>query len=179
MFALAVVIHLAQPPATAPATPVTPAARLTNAGFERGLSGWRAEGHRGIRAEPERHAAWSSDRAAEGRGWLNVGWRGRSGAPPGAEKRITFLLDARPYRGRRLRLSAMTRAPDFAAGSSSLIARIDGTETGATIGASPNWQRHHLDFRVPRDARRLEIGFVVAGTGGELDADAVRLQRLR
>jgi len=153
--------------------------RLANGGFERSLEGWSIAGHHGLRADVAPNVRWSSDRGPQGRHILNVGWRARSGAPPGAEMRVTTRISARLHRGRRLRISALTRAPDFAHHTSRLIANAGAEASVASIGASATWRRHDLVLLVPRDATFIEIGFVTRGTAGELDADDVRLEVLR
>lgn len=154
-------------------------ARIANPGFEDGLNAWSTDGHRGFRASPMRIVAYSSDRPAEGRGWLRAGWAARSGAPPGANYRIATVVDARRYRGRRVRLSAMTRAPDFAHGSNVLTIGAGTRTAEARIAASAAWRRHSVTLDIPRLARTIELGFRVESTSGELEADAVRLQILR
>lgn len=163
--------------AMAPSDP--PPARIANPGFERGLSGWTAEGHRGFRASPMRIVNYSSDRPAEGRGWLRAGWAARSGAPPGANYRITTFVDAHRYRGRRVRFSAMTRAPDFAHGSNVLTISAGTRTAEARIAASAAWRRHSVTLDIPLGARTIALGFRVERTSAELEADAVRLQVLR
>lgn len=156
-----------------------PPARIANPGFEQGLRHWTALGHRGFRAAPMRVVAYSSDRPAAGRGWLKAEWAARSGAPPDAAFRITTLIDARRYRGRRVRLSAMTRVPDYAGGSSALTIRASGRAAESRIRASTTWRPHTVVFDVPADARVIELGFRLEHMSGELEADAVRLERLR
>ena len=155
---------------------------LVNPSFEQDLRGWQVSGHRGLGAGVMTNAGLRWPQAAQGEAWLETGWRARSAAPRGAQKTIVTLVDARRYRGRRLRFSALTRAPSFASGASALRARTYGpggtTEASAYIGASGGWRLHSVDFAVPRDARAVEIGFVVQGTRSQLDADAVRLEIL-
>jgi hypothetical protein len=153
--------------------------RIANPGFEQGLRHWTTRGHRGFRAAPMAIVGYSSDRPAEGRGWLKAGWAARSGAPPDAVYHITTLVDARAYRGRRARLSAMTRVPDYAANSGALTIRAAGGAAESRIRASANWRRHAVIFDVPADARVIELGFRLERMSGELEADAVRLERLR
>jgi hypothetical protein len=156
-------------------------ANLANASFERGLDGWRVAGHRGFRTA----VADSPSRpgAARGRRWLTSGWAARSAAPPGAETRITTLVDARPWRGRRLRLTAMTRVPEFADRAVQLRVRTTGPSgmrtTATNLLASPNWRRHVVDFVVPFEAGLIEIGFILPGTAAQLEADDLRIEDLR
>lgn len=154
-------------------------ARIANPGFERGLDGWTTGGHSGFRASAMRIVAWSSDRPAGGRGWLQAGWAARSGAPPGAEFRITTTIDARRYRGWRVRFSAMTRAPDFADRMNSLTVGAGGRTAAMPIAASEAWTPHSVVLEVPRDAGTIELGFRLRRGSGELDADEVRLELVR
>jgi len=165
------------------ATAQRPSRSLVNPSFEQGMNGWLVLGHPGLGAGILTNAGLRRPQAGQGEAWLNAGWRARNAAPGDAQKTITTLLDARRYRDRRLRFSAMTKAPPFAGGASALRARTFGpagtTEAMALIGSSGGWRVHSVDFTVPSDARAVEIGFVVRGTRGELDADAVRLEILR
>jgi hypothetical protein len=155
------------------------AVQIANPGFEQGLRGWQSEGHRGIGAGIESNRGYTIRRAARGEHYLNMGWRARSGAPPGAERRVFTSFDARPYQGRLIRVSAQTRVPDFAHRNARLAVSAAGAEAVTLIGASAAWRRHGVELRVPRDAREIEIAFIVEGTRAELAADDVRLELLR
>ncbi len=155
------------------------AAQLANPGFERGLEGWQTQGHRGIGFHVADNRGYIVRQSPEGEHYLNMGWRARSGAPPEAERRIFTQVDARRYRGRTIRVSAQTKAPPFAEGFGSLIARAGGAEARTGIAASETWRRHVVELRVPRDARWIEIAFRVRGTQAELSADDVRLELVR
>lgn len=154
--------------------------RLPNPSFERDMRGWRSETNvAGYRAYGRREASYSSDRAAEGRGWLELDWASRRGTPPDAYFRVTARIDARRYRGRTLAFSAAVRVPDHASGEAALtarVARVGGTgDHERRLGASPAWRRVQLVFPVPRDATSIELGFLIDGRGGELEVDAARL----
>jgi len=154
-----------------------------NPGFERGLEGWRSDFNvGGYRAYPRREAGYSSERAAEGRGWLEIDWASRRGTPPGAWFHVTTRIDARRYRGRTIAFSAAVRLPDHASGAAALTARAIGPGAGARreqrLRATPTWRRDQLVFAVPRGAVAIELGFLVDGRSGELEADAVRIDIL-
>ena len=152
-----------------------------NLSFERGMAGWQVESHRGMEARIAGNRGWLRPQAAHGAAWLNAGWRARSAAPRGAESRVFTRFSAEGWRGRRIVVTAMTRAPDFADGISRLVVRGLGrtpNEVSVAIGSSEGWRRHRVELPVPRDARAIEIGFVVAGTRGELDADDIRIEAL-
>jgi hypothetical protein len=150
---------------------------IANPSFEQGMIGWTSGGHRGFRAGEDR--SYGTDRAAHGSYWLTAGWAARSRAPDDAAFHITTLIDARRYRGRRIRVSAMTRAPDFAHGSSRLFAAAGSARAEAGIAASAAWRRHAAVLAVPRRARTIEIGFRLERTSGQFDADDVRIEVLR
>lgn len=152
------------------------AAQLANPGFERGLEGWRSQGHPGIGVGIGSNRGFAVPRAARGEHYLNMGWRARNGAPDDAYRRTFTVVDARRYRGRTIRVSALTKAPPFADGNGRLIVRAGGAEAGTGIAASETWRRHQVELRVPRDARNVEIAFEVRATQAELDADDVRLE---
>lgn len=155
------------------------AAQIANPGFEQGLRGWQSEGHRGIVAGVESNEGYTIRRAARGEHYLVMGWRARNAAPPEASRRVFSRFDARRYRGRTIRVSAQTKAPDFAHRNAGLIVSAAGAEGRVAIAASENWRRHEVTFRVPRAARWIEIAFVVEGTASELAVDDVRLNVLR
>jgi len=148
-------------------------ARIPNPGFERGMEGWSGFGHRGFGAYV------AHDYRTPRSHWLNAGWAARNASPPEAEYRIATRIDARNYRGRRVRVSAATRAPEFAHRSASLFADAGAARAETRIDASETWRRHGLDLAVPRDARVIEIGFRIEGTSGQLEADDVRLEIVR
>jgi hypothetical protein len=155
------------------------AAQLANPGFERGLEGWESSGHRGIGVSIGSNRGYTIRQSAEGEHYLNVGWQARNAAPPDAERRVFTRIDARHYRGRTIRVSAQTKAPDFAHRNARLAISADGAEAVTRIDASAAWRRHSVDLRVPRDAREIEIAFIVEGTRAELAIDDVRLELVR
>ena len=155
------------------------AAQLANPGFERGLEGWRVERHRGMGVGLGTNRGYTIPQAAEGEQDLTMGWRARNSAPRDARVRVSTCINARPYRGRRIRVSAQTRAPGFAAGAGSLSILTDGNATLSFIPASDGWQERSIELRVPRLTRRIEIIFQAYGTAAELAVDDVRLEILR
>jgi len=155
------------------------AAQLANPGFERELEGWQVDGHRGMRAAIGSNRGYVVPQAARGERFLNMGWRARNAAPGDARLRVFQRIDARRYRGRTIRVSAQTRAPDFADRFGTLIVSAAGAEARATVTASGDWQRHAVVLRVPQRARQIEIAFQVEATQAELDADDVRIELLR
>ena len=155
------------------------AAQLANPGFEQGLRGWQTEGHRGMRAAVGSSRFERVPQAARGDHYLNMGWRARNAAPRDAAMRVFQRIDARRYRGRTIRVSAQTRAPDFAHGFGSLIVAAGGAQTRTGIAASETWRRHTVDLRVPRNARSIEIAFRVEATQAELSADDIRIELVR
>lgn len=164
------------------ATPERLPATIPNPSFEEELRGWRSDGHRGFRAYAQRQVAWSSDRAADGRGWLEIDWAARSGAPPGSSYEVTTRIDARRYRGRQVAFSAAVRVPDHADRAVRLLARVTGgaasNQTFRPLASSAVWRREQLVFEVPQGASAIEIGFQADGRGGTLEADAARLTLL-
>jgi hypothetical protein len=156
--------------------------RPANLSFEQGLAGWLVESHRGMAAVIGSNRGWLRPQAARGEAWLNAGWRARSGAPENAEISILTRFSARGWRGRRIAISAMTRAPGHADHSGRLIVRSlapAAAEASVAIGSSAGWRLHRVELDVPRDAQAIELGFVVRGTAGELDADDVRIAPAR
>lgn len=158
---------------------LTLAAQLVNPGFERGLDGWRTERHRGMGIEVAGNPGYTVRQSAEGEQFVIMGWRARNAATREARARISQQIDARRYWGRTIRVSARTKAPDFAHGNGSLTVTAGGASTRTGIHASRTWWRHDAVLRVPRDARTLEIAFQTGGTSAELAVDDVRLEILR
>jgi hypothetical protein len=156
-------------------------ASIFNPSFERDLQGWLSDSNeRGYRAGAAEEVDYNSGRAADGRSWLHIGWASRRGTPPGAYYRLTTRIDAQRYRGRTVAFSAAVRLPEHAHRAAALTARVVGpagaSESEQRLNAGPAWRRERLVFRVARDAGSIELGFLVDGRGGELEADAVRLQ---
>lgn len=153
---------------------------IPNSSFERGILGWRTDTNEsGYRAGAHREVNYSSDRAAEGRGWLGIHWASRRGTPPGAYYRLTTRVDAHRYRGRTVAFSAAVRLPEHAHRAAALTVRVRESEAASgqehRLDAGTAWRREELVFRVSRDAEWIEIGFLVDRRGGDLEADAVRL----
>ena len=155
------------------------AAQLVNPGFEQGLRGWQAQGHRGIGVGVQDNRGYTVRQSAQGEHYLGIGWRRRSAAPPDAAMRVFTRVDARRYRGRLVRVSAQTKAPEFAHLNTRLTVGAGGAEAGIAIAASGGWRRHSVLLRVPRRAREIEIAFVTGGTRSQLAADDVRLELVR
>ncbi|HYI47519.1 MAG TPA: hypothetical protein VEX35_03550 [Allosphingosinicella sp.] len=154
-------------------------AQLVNPGFEEGLRGWQAVGHPGIGVGVQNNRGYTIRQSAEGEHYLSIGWRRRSAAPRDAAMRVSTRFDARRYRGRLIRVSALTKAPDFAHRNARLIVSAGGAEAGTPIEASERWRRHSVLLRIPRRAREIEIAFVTRGTGSQLAADDVRVELVR
>ena len=154
-------------------------AQLANPGFEQGLQGWQTDRHRGMGIGVESNRGYTIRQSAVGEHYLAMGWRARNSAPPEAEARIFQRLDARRYRGRRIRVSVQTRAPDFAHGNGTLTVTAGGATARVGIATSREWRRHAATMRIPRRAQQIEVAFRVAGTGAELGVDDVRLVVLR
>jgi hypothetical protein len=155
------------------------AAQLANPGFEQGLQGWQAVGHPGIGVGIQGNRGYTIRQSAEGEHYLGIGWRRRSAAPRDAMMRVSTRIDARRYRGRLIRISAQTQAPDFAHRNSRLTVSAAGVEAGTPIVASEGWRRHSVLLRIPRRATEIEIAFVTGGTRSQLAADDVRLELVR
>ena len=155
------------------------AAQLVNPGFERGLDGWQTERHRGMGIGIGSNRGFTIRQSAEGERFVTMGWRARNRAPDDATARIFQQIDARRYRGRTIRVSVRTRAPGFAHGNGSLIITAAGARARGAIASSTTWRRHSLTFRVPRQARMIEIALQSGGTSAELAVDDVRLEVLR
>lgn len=155
------------------------AAQLVNPGFERELAGWQTERHRGMGIEVGGNPGYMVRQSFEGEYYVVIGWRARSAAPREAYGRIFQRIDARRYRGRTIRVSARTKAPDFAHRNGSLSVTAGDAIARTPINASPAWWRHDAVLRVPRDAASIEIAFRTDGTSAELSVDDVRLTVVR
>jgi hypothetical protein len=154
-------------------------AQLVNPGFEQGLRGWQASGHPGIGVGVFDNRGYTVRQSAEGEHYLGIGWRRRSAAPSDAAMRVSTSVDARRYRGRLIRISVQTQAPDFAHRNARLTVSAGGAEAGTLIEASARWRRHSVSLRIPRRAREIEIAFVTGGTRSQLAADDLRIEVLR
>lgn len=148
-------------------------AAIPNPGFEQGLEGWTASGHRGFRA-----GVGSNYAATPGQRWLTAGWAARSRAPDGATFRVGTRIDARLYRGRRIRISALTRIGGGRGGAAVLFAASGAALARTPLRFGDDWQRQSLVLAVPRRAREISLGFDLTSPIG-LEADDVRLEVLR
>ncbi len=149
-------------------------AAIPNPGFERGLEGWMAAGHRGFRAGID------SDYPANGRHWLAMGWAARNRTPDDAGFQVATTIDARRYRGRGIRISAATRVRNGrGSGAVILFAEAADTAAEAVLVQSDDWSRQTVVFHVPRNARTITLGFRIENAGGGIEADDVRLEIMR
>jgi hypothetical protein len=143
---------------------------IPDPGFDRDLRHWGTTGHRGYRADlASNYPARPRER------WLHMGWAARSRAPEDSEYRVFTFVDARRYRGRQVRFSAVVRSR---AEGSSMVAMTEGASAGIGLHPTSGWDRQGVILRVPRNARTIEIRFLVRG-GASLEADDVRLDVLR
>lgn len=149
-------------------------AAIPNPGFERDLQGWVVSGDRGFRA------GVGSNYPAAGRHWLHMGWAARNRTPDDAGYQVSTVIDARRYRGRRVRISADTRISDSRPGGAALLFAAAGAEQARTVLAHSGgeWRRHSLILAVPRNAATIILGFRIENAGPWIDADDVRLEIL-
>ncbi len=153
------------------ATPL-PAA-IPNPGFERGLEGWSAQGHRGYRALSV------SRNPGGGQHRLSMVWAARSMAHDAAQFRVDTRIDARRYRGRRIRISASVRVRGRASGVALIFARAGAAEAVTPLEAGGDWERRAVDLVVPGRAREISLGFHIQRAGVSIEADDVMLEVLR
>ena len=147
-------------------------ATIPNPGFDDGLEGWSSEGHRGFRALP-----LSADGGPSR--LLSMAWAARYRSPDDAWFRVSTRIDARRYRGRRIRISASARAYGRPDGAASIFARAGATEAVTPLARDVEWRRRSVDLAVPRRAREIVLGFHIGRAGTRIEADDVRLEILR
>ncbi len=150
-------------------------AAVSNPGFERGLEGWAVSGDRGFRA------GIGSNYPAAGRHWLHMGWAARNRTPDDAGFQVSTIIDARRYRGRRVRISAGTRISDGGRGGGALLFAGAGSEQARAILSfgGDEWRRHGVILAIPRNAATIILGFRIENAGPWIEADDVRLEILR
>jgi hypothetical protein len=152
----------------------TPPATIPNPGFERDLQGWAPVGYRGFRA------GIGSDYPANARHWLHMGWAARSRTPDDADFQVSTTIDARRYRGRRIRISAETKVRSGRdSGANILFAGAGTAHARMVLPESDLWQRQSVTLAVPRSAGTITLGFRIENAGGGIEADNVRLEILR
>jgi hypothetical protein len=152
----------------------TPPATIPNPGFERGLEGWAPAGHRGFRA------GIGSDYPANGRHWLHMGWAARNRTPGDADFQVSTTIDARRYRGRRIRISVETKVRNGRDSGANILFVSAGTaHARMALLESDAWQRQSVTLAVPRSAGTITLGFRIENAGGGIEADNVRLEILR
>ncbi|HYI47518.1 MAG TPA: hypothetical protein VEX35_03545 [Allosphingosinicella sp.] len=148
-------------------------AAIPNPGFERGLEGWTAEGNRGFRASSVSRNPGGGPRR------LSMAWWVRSMAQDEAQFRVGTRIDARRYRGRRIRISASVRVHGGARGVATIFARAGALEAVTRLEPGRAWERRSVDLAVPRSAREISLGFHIQRAGVSIEADDVMLEVLR
>lgn len=157
-------------------------AQIANPGFEADKAGappsapWRAFGA-GYTAEVTDQDPGKDARSLR----LSSAGSANSNASFG---RVSQVISAVPYRGRRIALRALARAPRSSAGSAGLWLRID-TKGQAVFNnnmldrpiSSAEWKPYEIEAEVPADADQIVVGLLLQGTG-EVFVDAYELQDL-
>lgn len=82
---------------------------------------------------------------------------------------------AADYAGKRIRYTAWVRTEDVGDGGGHLWLRVDGQQSGQTLGfdnmdnrslkGTTEWQQQSIVLDVPPEAKAVAFGFFVAGTG--------------
>lgn len=164
---------------------------LANPGFEDGAPGAAPPGWGnpadsatpgGAQTSPYR-VVLDTDNPREGHASARLAREGESAASPfGA---MAQTVDAKPYRGRRVRLTGAVRAAAAQAAQVGLWLRVD--REGGRLGFFDNmsgrpitdtqWADYSIEGDVAPDAERIVLGLLVVGDGTAW-IDAVRLEEL-
>ncbi|WP_369059087.1 hypothetical protein ABOZ73_15845 [Caulobacter sp. 73W] len=98
--------------------------------------------------------------------------------------RVSQVISAVPYRGRRVALRALARVPRPSAGSAGLWLRIDAKGQAVFNDnmldrpvASVEWKPYEIEAEVPVDADQIVVGLLLQGAG-DVFADAYELRDL-
>ena len=172
--------------ATAAAQPPLPR-NLVNPGFEapgpddslygaQALPGWSVHRARGYRAHVQTPVAWSSLRAPEGRAWLSMGYFARSGPDRGSWIGVSQSIDARRWRGRRVRVSVAAKPAHFAAHRAWLNVSAGDAQARRGFDQVERWERYSVELDVPAGAAQLTIEI---GADGDVEIDDIRIEAAR
>ncbi|MEO7330205.1 MAG: erythromycin esterase family protein [Minicystis sp.] len=155
-----------------------PLAALANAGFEEGSSG-KAPPAWSLSAYPRnfRYRA-TLVRAEPGRGKLALRLDREPSTLGNGQATLVQVVDARPLRGQRMRLSAQVKLDAARIGDEAfVIANLDGAKPrslSTPIGVAKALGEVAVEIDVGADAERLTVGIVVTG-GAALLVDDVAL----
>ncbi len=155
-----------------------PLAALVNAGFEEGLAG-QAPPSWTLNAYP-RNFRYRATLVGDGptRGKLAVRVDREPSALGNGQATLTEVIDAKPLRGKRVRLSAQVSLEAKRVGDEAfLLAKVDGAKRralSAPVMISKALREASVEIDVGADAERLTVGVVVTG-GATLRIDDVEL----
>ncbi|HEY0116325.1 MAG TPA: hypothetical protein VGB54_11430 [Allosphingosinicella sp.] len=168
----------------ASAQPALPRA-LVNPGFEAGapdtahqapLHGWSLHPARGYRAVVMANTDYGAMRAPAGRQRLFLGYFARNGPDRGSWVGVSQTVDARRWRGRRIRVSVAANPAHFAAHRAWLTVQSGSIIARQGFDQVEQWRRYAVELEIPRDATSLTIGI---GTNGDVNVDDVRIEAVR
>jgi hypothetical protein len=161
--------------------------RLVNPGFEAGIPrndlydsmpmrGWTRRPARGYRA----HVAGNPDvggvRSYAGRQHLFMGYFARNGPDRGSWIGVSQTIDARRWRGRRVRVSVAAYPAHFAAHRAWLTVRAGRANASRRFDEAEQWRRYAVELDVPLEVRTLTVEI---GTNGDVHVDDVRMEPAR
>jgi hypothetical protein len=163
-----------------PALPQT----LVNPGFEGSASddrefgshvppGWSMRRARGYRVRVASPSEIRPPRRHGSGNWVFMGYFARNGPDRGSWTGITQTIDARRWRGRRVRVSIAANPAHFAANRAWLEVEAGSVRGRRGFDQVEQWQRYAVDITVPRDAATLTV---TIGTNGDVSVDDVRIE---
>ncbi len=120
--------------------------------------------------------AWSSLRAPEGRAWLSMGYFARSGPDRGSWIGVSQSIDARRWRGRRVRVSVAAKPAHFAAHRAWLNVSAGDAQARRGFDQVERWERYSVELDVPAGAAQLTIEI---GADGDVEIDDIRIEAAR
>lgn len=161
-------------------------ARLVNPGFEAGpaqddlysgpLPGWTRLPARGYRAMVHRNSEFDTVRSYAGRQHLFMGYFARNAPQRGSWIGVSQTIDARRWRGRRVRVSVAAYPAHFAADRAWLTVRAGRTDAMRRFDRVEQWSRYAVELDVSRDAPTITVEL---GTNGDVYVDDVRIEPAR
>lgn len=168
---LGLILGPAGTPAQSPPTGAA-ASSLANSGFEEGLPGGLPVGW--LQRSKSVGYDFQLDPTQPARGKLCLRISAQGNRPPESFGNLMQTLDATPYRGKRIRFRAAVRAEvEEGKGRAQLWVRVDRVSRlpgffdnmADRPVTSPAWDWYEIVGDVPKDAEKINVGFMLLGDG--------------
>lgn len=105
-----------------------------------------------------------------------LGYFARNAPDRGSSIGISQTIDARRWRGRRIRVSVEAKPAHFAANRAWLTVEAGSARGRRGFEVASQWRRYAVELDVPRDAPTISV---TIATNGDVEIDDVRIERVR